>query len=113
VGGRGEGFREVTRTHLACRRRGALVYTPFVFVPTVAKPSSSYEKVESWRPMIFSSRFSSSSMSLAKTLTVVVDRFEGYGVIKCLVKRDREESRGEKERNRSRRLQLHNLRTNI
>ena len=36
-------------------------------------------------------------MSLAKTLTVVVDRFEGYGVIKRLVKRDREESRGEKE----------------
>ncbi|KYN02670.1 hypothetical protein ALC62_06469 [Cyphomyrmex costatus] len=62
--GRRGGFREVTRTRLACRPRGALV-----------------EKVET-----------------NDVILISVDRFEGYGVIKRLVKReDREESRERKK----------------
>ncbi|KYN41111.1 hypothetical protein ALC56_04262 [Trachymyrmex septentrionalis] len=98
--GRQEGEREgmVVVSSLQCI---AFTNPPSPVTPRALPPSSSYEKVESWRPAMFSSRFSLSSVSLARTLIAAVDRFEGYGVIKRLL--NREESRGEKERNRSRR----------
>ncbi|KYQ60406.1 hypothetical protein ALC60_00814 [Trachymyrmex zeteki] len=96
---RGEGFREVTRTHLACRRRGALVYTPFVFVPTVAKSSSLREgRIELETDDVLISFLAVVGES-SEDSHRLVDRFEGYGVIKRLVKRgDGEESRERKKK---------------
>jgi len=110
--GEGEEFREVTRTRLACRRRGAGV--PRLFSCRRWRNRPLFEKVET---DIENISFLRLSASLAKTLTADC-RFEGYGVIGFVKRRDREESRErererERERKRTTGLWSHNLGTNI
>lgn len=88
--GRGKGARgrvQGSHTHTSRVSTTGCRCTPFVFVPTVAKSYSSREgRKEDDVPI----SFLPSSVSLAKTLTAGC-RFEGYGVIGLVERREERE----------------------